>query len=209
MTPGLPQLPHTLVTAAADPAAGDSIGTPTLWAVTIVGVLPARAVDFLVTRRPHEVSMQEAIGWSAFYIALPLAFGGWVWSRYGSPAGVEYLHRLPRREVALRRQPVRLHAAAGGVRGARRARSSGCCSTASSARWCCAAVFIALGAAVLQTFDLDVPAVRRRPARHRRSSCCATPCPGHDHDVDIVTMRTVRLLRRVMPVDGRVPRHRG
>ena len=24
--------------------------------------------------------MREALGWSAFYIAIPLAFGGWIWS---------------------------------------------------------------------------------------------------------------------------------
>ena len=34
--------------------------------------------------------MREALGWSAFYIALPLAFGGWVWSGYGGEQGVEY-----------------------------------------------------------------------------------------------------------------------
>lgn len=68
-----------------------SVGTPTLWAVTIIGVVLLLVLDFLVTRRPHEVSMREAIGWSAFYIALPLAFGGWIWWRFGSQQGVEYL----------------------------------------------------------------------------------------------------------------------
>ena len=71
-------------------AAGlSSVGTPTLWAVTIVGVLVLLVLDFLVTRKPHEVSIREALGWSAFYIALPLAFGAWIWSRYGSQQGVE------------------------------------------------------------------------------------------------------------------------
>ena len=45
------------------------------------------AVDFLITRRPHEVSLREATLWSAFYVALPLSFGGWVWARYGSERG--------------------------------------------------------------------------------------------------------------------------
>ena len=31
--------------------------------------------------------MKEAIGWSAFYIALPVAFGGWVWATFGSQIG--------------------------------------------------------------------------------------------------------------------------
>jgi len=43
-----------------------------------------------VTRKPHEVSMREAVGWSAFYVAIPLAFGLWVWSAHGQERGVEY-----------------------------------------------------------------------------------------------------------------------
>ena len=35
--------------------------------------------------------MREALGWSAFYIALPLAFAGYVWQQFGSGRGVEYL----------------------------------------------------------------------------------------------------------------------
>lgn len=86
----------TLPSWSPAPRAGDpldsvaTIGTPTLWAVTIVGILALLALDLLVTRRPHEVSMKEAIGWSAFYIAIPVAFGGWVWATHGSELGLEY-----------------------------------------------------------------------------------------------------------------------
>ncbi|MFE7228771.1 TerC family protein [Nocardioides sp. NPDC057577] len=68
----------------------DTIATPTLWAVTIAAVVVLIALDFILTRRPHEVSMKEALGWSAFYIALPLAFGVWVWNAHGSQTGFEY-----------------------------------------------------------------------------------------------------------------------
>jgi TerC family integral membrane protein len=68
----------------------DSIGTPTLWAVTIVAVVGLLVVDFLATRRPHEVSMREATSWSLFYIALPVAFGVWVLNEHGSETGVSY-----------------------------------------------------------------------------------------------------------------------
>ena len=68
----------------------DTIATPTLWAVTIAAVVVLIALDFVLTRKPHEVSMKEAIGWSAFYIALPLAFGVWVWNAHGSQTGFEY-----------------------------------------------------------------------------------------------------------------------
>ncbi|MBL8931257.1 MAG: TerC/Alx family metal homeostasis membrane protein [Kineosporiaceae bacterium] len=66
------------------------VGTPLLWALTIGAVMLLLVADFLITRRPHEVSMREAIGWSAFYIALPLAFGAWIWTSYGSQRGLEY-----------------------------------------------------------------------------------------------------------------------
>lgn len=68
----------------------DSIGTPTLWAVTIVAVIALLAVDFLATRKPHEVSMREATLWSIFYIALPVGFGVWVLNEHGSEIGVSY-----------------------------------------------------------------------------------------------------------------------
>ncbi len=74
-----------------DPLALDSIGTPTLWAVTIGAVIALLALDFVLTRRPHEVSMKEATAWSAFYIALPLAFGAYIWWAFGGERGLEYL----------------------------------------------------------------------------------------------------------------------
>ncbi len=82
---------HTLV-AAAEPAAAteQSVGTPLLWGVTIAAVLGLFALDFVLTRKPHEVSMKEAVGWSSFYIALPLAFGVFIWSQYGGDRGLEY-----------------------------------------------------------------------------------------------------------------------
>ncbi|MEO7268463.1 MAG: TerC/Alx family metal homeostasis membrane protein [Knoellia sp.] len=67
-----------------------SVGTPTLWFVTIAGVIGLLVLDFLVTRRPHEVSMREAVGWSAFYVAIPVAFGVWVWNIHGGERGLEY-----------------------------------------------------------------------------------------------------------------------
>ncbi|MFE8943286.1 TerC family protein [Streptomyces sp. NPDC007856] len=60
----------------------------TLWVLTIVGLAALIAVDFLIGRRPHEVSIKEAGIWTVVWIALAglfglglLAFGG------GQPAG--------------------------------------------------------------------------------------------------------------------------
>ena len=76
------------------PAAGtgslESIGTPWLWGLTIAAVVALFVFDFVATRNPHDVSMREAVGWSAFYIALPLAFGVYVLTQFGTQTGVEY-----------------------------------------------------------------------------------------------------------------------
>ncbi len=194
----------TTITSAS--SAVTSVATPTMWAVTILAVLALIAVDFLITRRPHEVSMREALGWSAFYIALPLAFGGWIWATFGSQIGVQYLtgylvekslsvdnlfvfmllltaFAVP---AALQQRVLLL-----GIVGALVLRG----------------IFIALGAAVLANFSwafllfgaiLLVTAVKILLDQLR----------GSGHDVDVSTMRSVRLIRRFMPVteDYRGPR---
>jgi TerC family integral membrane protein len=178
----------------------DSVGTPTLWFVTIAAVVVLLVLDFLLTRRPHEVSMKEAVGWSAFYIALPLTFGGYVWWAFGSERGVEYLtgylvekslsvdnlfvfmlllsaFAVPR----VLQQRVLLYGIAGALvlRG----------------------IFIALGAAALARFDvmflvfgliLVVTAVK----------ILRDAVAGNEHQVDVDRMRSVRLLRRFFPVTG-------
>ena len=184
----------------------DSIGTPTLWGATLAAVLVLLALDFVVTRKPHEVSMREAVAWSTFYVALPLGFGAWIWSRYGSEIGVQYLtgyvvekslsvdnlfvfmlllgaFAVP---VALQ-QRVLLY----GIVGALVLRG----------------IFIALGAAALKNlsfafllFGAILLLTAAKILRDQRN--------GHGHVVDIDTMRSVRLLRRFMPVtrDYRGPR---
>ncbi|PZF89457.1 TerC/Alx family metal homeostasis membrane protein [Micromonospora deserti] len=175
-----------------------SVGTPTLWVATIAGVLALLVLDFVVTRRPHEVSLREALGWSAFYIALPLAFGAWVWARFGSKQGMDYLTGyLVEKSLsvdnlfvfmlllaaftvpAVLAQRVLLYGIAGAL--------------------VLRAIFIALGAAALQTLDfafllfaaiLIVTAIK----------LLRDALSGHAQEVDINKMRSVRLLRRVMPV---------
>ena len=75
----LPALPAFPATTGALPYAAPeaspaltSIAGPTLWWVTIAAVVALLALDFVITRRPHEVTMREALAWSAFYIALSL-----------------------------------------------------------------------------------------------------------------------------------------
>lgn len=175
-----------------------TVGTPTLWAVTIGGVLALLVLDFLVTRRPHEVSLREAFAWSAFYIALPLAFGAWVWNRYDSELGVQYLTGyLVEKSLsvdnlfvfmlllaafavpAVLAQRVLLYGIAGAL--------------------VLRAVFIALGAAALETLDfaflLFAIILIATAVKLLRDALT-----GHEQEVDINKMRSVRLLRRFMPV---------
>lgn len=68
-----------------------SIGSPGLWLVTIAVLLGLLVTDFVVTRRPHEVSMREAVGWSIGYLTLPVVFGCWLWAGFGGGPAVEFL----------------------------------------------------------------------------------------------------------------------
>lgn len=187
------------VLAAAEPAAAiPSIGTPALWAVTIGAIVVLFVVDFVITRRPHEVSMKEAIGWSAFYVAIPVAFGVWIWQQYGGDRGLEYytgyivekslsvdnlfVFLLLLTAFAVPRE-LQQRVLLIGVAGALVLRG----------------IFIALGAQLIASFSwafllfgavLLVTAVK--VARDALSA--------RDHSVDIGSLRTVRLLRRLWPV---------
>ncbi|MDG4801253.1 TerC/Alx family metal homeostasis membrane protein [Micromonospora sp. WMMD980] len=175
-----------------------SIGTPTLWAVTIAGVLALLVLDFLVTRKPHEVSIREALAWSAFYIALPLAFGAWIWSRWGGQQGIEYLTGyLVEKSLSVDNLFVfmlLLAAFAVPAAFAQRVLLYGIAGAL-----VLRAIFIALGAAALQTLDfafllfaIILIATAVKLLRDALS--------GHQQEVDINKMRSVKLLRRVMPV---------
>ncbi len=79
---------HSTPVLAASP---ESVGSPLLWAVSIAVLLALLAMDFLVTRRPHDVSMREAVGWSVFYLALPLVFGVMLWMAFGGGQALEFI----------------------------------------------------------------------------------------------------------------------
>ncbi|RRO18612.1 TerC/Alx family metal homeostasis membrane protein [Saccharopolyspora rhizosphaerae] len=69
----------------------ESIGTPLSWAASLAVLLVLLAADFLVTRRPHKVSMREAVSWSVFYLALPLVFGVGLWAVFGGPQALKFI----------------------------------------------------------------------------------------------------------------------
>ncbi|SMB97864.1 Integral membrane protein TerC [Hymenobacter roseosalivarius DSM 11622] len=66
--------------------------TPAFWVGFNVFVLAMLMLDLLVfNRKAHVVKMREALGWSAFWIALSLTFNYLVYRTMGQQAGLEFL----------------------------------------------------------------------------------------------------------------------
>ncbi|MBW3130527.1 MULTISPECIES: TerC family protein [Hymenobacter] len=66
--------------------------SPLFWAGFVVFVLAMLLLDLLVlNRKAHVVRMREALGWSAFWIALSLSFNYLVYRTMGHQAGLEFL----------------------------------------------------------------------------------------------------------------------
>jgi tellurite resistance protein TerC len=71
----------------------DFLGTPTwMWAIFISLVLSLLALDLGVLHKSSkEIGVKESLAMSAFYIAIGVAFGGWIWFQQGQQPAVEYL----------------------------------------------------------------------------------------------------------------------
>lgn len=174
-----------------------TVGSPTLWLISIVVIALLLLLDFAITRRPHEVGMREAVAWSVFYIALPVAFGVWVWQAHGADRGVEYytgylvekslsvdnlfVFLVLLSSFAVPRE-LRQRVLLIGVAGALVLRG----------------IFIALGAQLIErfawTFLLFGVVLLATGVKVLRDSL------AHEDAVDIRTLRSVRLVRRFWPV---------
>jgi tellurite resistance protein TerC len=74
-------LPRPLGRCRAPPKGPDVTITPAVWGITLVVLVGLIVFDLLVAvRRPHEVSTQEALGWTAFYVGLAILFGLLLWA---------------------------------------------------------------------------------------------------------------------------------
>ncbi len=71
----------------------DFLGTPTwFWLSFITMVIVLLVFDLGVLHRDnHEIGIAESLKLSAFYIAMGLSFGGWVWLERGAQSGMEYM----------------------------------------------------------------------------------------------------------------------
>ncbi|MEY7973885.1 TerC/Alx family metal homeostasis membrane protein [Saccharomonospora xinjiangensis] len=184
---------------AVPAAAPESVGSPLLWAVSIAALVFLLVIDFAVTRRPHEVKLGEAVGWSVFYIVLPVLFGFWLWAAYGGTQSLEFftgyvvekslsvdnlfVFMLLLTAFAV---PEALHQRAllYGIVGALVLRG----------------VFIAMGAALLQAgtwaFLLFGAILLATGGKILRDAVKGR----QEQERDVSEMRSVRLLRRLMPV---------
>ena len=62
------------------------------WVGFLALVIAMLALDLgVLNRKDHVIGPREALKWSALWVALALAFGGFVWVRYGAASGLEYL----------------------------------------------------------------------------------------------------------------------
>ncbi|WP_433175585.1 TerC/Alx family metal homeostasis membrane protein [Actinoallomurus sp. CA-150999] len=176
----------------------ESIASPLLWTITIAGVLALFAVDLMLTRRPHTPSLRESLAWSGFYVALPILFGVFAWKWFGASIGTEYFTGyLVEKSLSVDNlfvfmlllaafavpsvltQRVLLYGIAGAL--------------------VLRAIFIVIGAAALQAIDwafLLFGAILLATA----VKIIKDTVKGTDHDVDVSSLRSVRLLRRFMPV---------
>jgi len=69
----------------------DTIATPWMWVGFFAFVVVATAVDLKVlsARGATRVSVGEALGWTALWVALAMAFAAWLWWHLGAVAGPE------------------------------------------------------------------------------------------------------------------------
>ncbi|WP_255375325.1 TerC/Alx family metal homeostasis membrane protein [Saccharomonospora sp. CUA-673] len=174
------------------------MGSPALWAISITVLVALLVADFVITRKPHEVSMKEAVGWSVFYLALPFVFAIYVWLGHSGTEATEFVTGFVVEKSlsvdnlfvfmliltgfavpAAVQQRVLLY----GIVGALVLRG----------------IFIAMGAAMLSSGEwaflvfgliLFISAVK----------ILLEALKGHQDEKDPSEMRSVRLMRRLMPV---------
>ncbi len=69
-----------------------SVGSPLTWGVFFVGFFVMLALDLGVfNRKPHRVSMGEALRWSIVWVSLSLLFNAYVYYAFGQEKALEFM----------------------------------------------------------------------------------------------------------------------
>ena len=61
------------------------------WFILMAGVLIMLAVDLLLHKKAHVISVKEAAIWSTIWVSLGIAVGIVIWIVYGGEYGAQYL----------------------------------------------------------------------------------------------------------------------
>jgi tellurite resistance protein TerC len=70
----------------------EQIGTPLQWGVFFTLVAAMLALDLGVFhRKERRISLREALFWSIFWTIVAFVFNGWIYYRFGSEPGTEFL----------------------------------------------------------------------------------------------------------------------
>ena len=179
----------------------ETIATPALWGWTVAGILALFAVDFVITRRPHEVGVREAVGWSAFYIALPLAFGVWLWSSFGGDTGLKFLSGYVV-EKSLSVDNLFVFMLLLGGFAVPKALQQRVLLIGVAGALILRAIFIAIGAVMLSRFSITF-LVFGLILLASAVKVWRDAVRGHDDEPDVNDLAVVRAIRRVLPVaDG-------
>lgn len=64
--------------------------SPLIWAALIAVILAMLAVDLVMHRDAHHISVKEAAAWSGVWVAVAVAVGGAIWWAYGTEFGLQY-----------------------------------------------------------------------------------------------------------------------
>ena len=68
------------------------VGTPMQWGIFLALVFAMLALDLGVfNRKVHRIGLREALFWSVVWTLVALVFNWWVYSRFGSQIGLEFL----------------------------------------------------------------------------------------------------------------------
>ncbi|MBK7827808.1 TerC family protein [Nannocystis sp.] len=69
-----------------------TVGSPLSWGLFLLGFFVILALDLGVfNRKPHRVTMGEALRWSVVWVALSLAFNAYVYYAYGQEKALEFM----------------------------------------------------------------------------------------------------------------------
>jgi len=70
----------------------ETIASPWMWAAFVAFVVAMLALDLgVLNRKAHVVGPREALGWSAVWVGMALAFAAWVFVHFGADTGEEFL----------------------------------------------------------------------------------------------------------------------